>query len=107
MGQKASTDYEKFEKKGGLLGTITSFLGVRDVFDSSKQSASSLISFPQTVMTYLKWVAIGGAVLVGIFIIVFIWRFSRGNAPDVIGAAGKIAAMTPQGRLLSAAASRI
>jgi Na+-transporting methylmalonyl-CoA/oxaloacetate decarboxylase beta subunit len=89
---------ETIAKKGGVLGIITSFLGFGGEWNSAKSSMDALISFPSLVMSYLKWVAIGGAVLAGVFLLVFIWRFSRGDTPDVIGAAKSVAALTPAGR---------
>jgi uncharacterized membrane protein len=102
MGQKASKGTsEDWNKNGGLFGIFANFLGLKEQYDNTKSSANALLGLPELIMKYLKWVAIGGAVLVGIFVIIFIWRFSRGNAPDVIGAATSIAKLTPQGRMLS------
>jgi uncharacterized membrane protein len=102
MGQKASKGTaDDWKAKGGLFGIFANFLGVKEQLDNTKSGLDALLAFPQLIMDYLKWVAIGGAVLVGIFLIIFIWRFSRGNAPDVIGAATSIAKLTPQGRILS------
>lgn len=104
MGQKVSKgNTTELAKKGGVFGAISSFLGIGNEWNSMKSSVNALVSLPNTIATFLKWVAIGGAVLVGIFLIVFIWRFSRGNGPDVVGAAATVASFTPQGRLLTAA----
>jgi hypothetical protein len=99
MGQKVSNGAKS---KEGVLDKVAGVLGTGDQWSSFKGSMTALASLPNIIVTYLKWVAIGGAVLAVVFLGVFIWRFSRGNAPDVGSAVGTLARLTPQGRLLSA-----
>jgi len=100
MGQKASTGTgSDIEEQGGILGIIARFLGIGGAWDSANGAVENLFELPEMVITIVKWVAIGAAVLAAIFIIVFIWRMAKGNTPDVAGGVAQIVSMTPQGQL--------
>lgn len=97
MGQTQGKD----GKSRGVLGFLADLLGLGDTFDDARSSTSALVTLPETLIKYLKWVAIGAAVLAAIFLIVTIWRYSRGKGPDVAAIAAAVAAATPAGQAAS------
>lgn len=107
MGQKASSaSGSDIEEKGGILGIIAKFLGIGGAWDSANEAVESIFGLPETVITVIKWVAIGAAVLAAIFILVFIWRMAKGDTPDVAGGVAQIVRMTPQGQMITMATGR-
>ena len=52
----------------------------------------------------IKWVAIGGGILIAILVIIYAYRMAIGNTPDIAGGISQIAQVLPQAQAMRLAA---
>jgi hypothetical protein len=90
---------------GGVVGAASDITGI-DLSTASK-SVTDIFSLPSTLISILKWVAIGLSVLIGVLVLVFIYRFAMGTTPDIVGGVTQIASVMPQAQIARAAMQKI
>lgn len=88
--------------KGGILGGLANMIGIKEPFEATKKTSTDVLALPSLIIAAMKWTALGVGVLLIIFFLVWIFRFYKGESPDLIGAAERIVKMTPQGKLMAA-----
>ena len=91
---------EEKPKKKGILEKISSWLFGDKTADSLENWFDSLLSIPANIQSLIKWVAIGGGILIAILVIVFAYRMAIGSTPDVPGAMSTIAYALPNDKVL-------
>jgi len=84
--------------------TPVGWLGLDKVAEQAVDTGTSLLKFPQELMTMIKWTAVGGGILISIMLLVFTYRMAIGNTPDVAGSVAQVMKALPQAQIANAIA---
>ena len=86
--------------KEGILEKFAKFLFGEKIIDSGENFIDSTLSIPGNVQTMIKWLAIGGGILVALLVLVFVYRMAIGNTPDISGGVSQIMGSLPQAQMV-------
>jgi len=91
------------KKNKGVLGKVFGWLIGDSATENALDSLGSIFRIPGNVVSVgesmgsaVKWIAIGGGLLVALLIIVFAYRMAIGDTPDIAGGVSQMAQVVPQ-----------
>ena len=100
FGSQPEEEKEKKKKKKGVIESIASWIFGDKMVDSVENWTDSMLSIPANIQSLIKWVAIGGGVLIAVLVLVFAYRMAIGNTPDLSGALSQLAYALPNSQAL-------
>ena len=101
LSSPSSPEEEKKEqKKKVIIESIASWLFGDRMTDSVEDCWDSMLNIPAKLQSLIKWVAIGGGVLIAVLVLVFAYRMAIGNTPDLSGLLSQLAYALPASQAL-------
>ena len=91
---------EEKKKKKGVIESIASWIFGDKMVDSVENWMDSMLSIPANIQSLIKWVAIGGGVLIAVLVLVFAYRMAIGTTPDLPGSLSQLAYALPTSQAL-------